>query len=84
MPSPPLLPKEIIELTAEYHLARHPRTAQIIYVVIILSLIAFVALPPVLMVDGAKKQRSAVRWYGGVRANGRLQLQPVGFVCTAK
>ncbi len=61
MPAQSLLPKEIIEFTTEHHLARHSRTSQIIYITIVVSLIAFVALLPFLQIDISVKSTGLLK-----------------------
>ncbi|MEZ4947553.1 MAG: HlyD family efflux transporter periplasmic adaptor subunit [Cyclobacteriaceae bacterium] len=61
MPSSDVHPKEIIEFTTEYHLARLSRKSQAIYIIIILTLIAFCILLPFLFIDISVKSTGLLK-----------------------
>lgn len=61
MSEQPVFPKEIIEFTTEHHLARHSRSSQIIYIILVLSLLAFVTLLPFLLIDVSVKSTGLLK-----------------------
>lgn len=45
------LPKEILQHTTQYHLARYSRPGQTIYIIIVISILAFIASLPYIFID---------------------------------
>lgn len=56
-----IFPAEILEQTAEYQLAQHSRTTQIIYNLLVLSLLALVVSLPFLFIDISVKSSGLLR-----------------------
>ncbi len=61
MPSYDIHPKETIEFTTEYHLARLSRTSHVIYLITILALITFCILLPFLFIDISVKSTGLLK-----------------------
>lgn len=57
MPTQFLFPKEILEQTGEYHLSRHRSSTQLVYITVVLTLLATIAILPFVSVDVSVKSQ---------------------------
>jgi multidrug resistance efflux pump len=56
-----LLPKEILQQTSQYHLARYSRPAQTIYIIIVISILGFIAALPSIFIDVSIKSTGLLK-----------------------